>query len=229
MNHDEGESQFVELNELIRAALQVETPADELGRLEQHWIQQSRADRRRRVMGRVAALAAVLLVALAVSWMLGYPSTPVALQRDLVAHSDPVQSAQYDNVVQQRPVAVPDPVDERSVSRGRPATAYEQLVLNVRMRQRESMKRGSVEDAVENAIGCLVRDPKTNVEQLLQSVDMKSLYAEPVLLRQLRRADDRRRLAILPLLSLCGTPESTTALLQLSRREVFREGSLADT
>ena len=134
MNRDDAESQFVELDEQIRAALQVEVPADQLGRLGQFWNEQSRADRRRRAIGRVAALAAVLLVALAVSWMFGHRSTPVAPQRDLVAHREPVQSAQYDHVVQQQPVAVPDPADESSVSRGRPATAYEQLVFNVRLR-----------------------------------------------------------------------------------------------
>jgi hypothetical protein len=79
---------------------------------------------------------------------------------------------------------------------------------------------------VENAIACVVRDPKTNVQQLLQSADMKSVHVEPLLLRQLRRCDDERKRAILRLLAACGTSRSTVPLLQLSQRAVFREQAL---
>jgi RNA polymerase sigma-70 factor (ECF subfamily) len=78
----------------------------------------------------------------------------------------------------------------------------------------------------EIALLCLGEGLSAKEVAEVQSADMTSPYVEPVLLRQLRLADDQRRLAILQLLSLCGTPQSTAALLQLSRREAFREEAL---
>ena len=46
-------------------------------------------------MRRVAALAAVLLVALAASWLRRHKSMPVSPQPDLVTHADTVPSASY--------------------------------------------------------------------------------------------------------------------------------------
>ncbi len=226
MSHDETESQFAELEAQIRAALDPPAAAGQLDRLERFWQARSRADRRRQAVRRIAALAAVLLVGLAVAWLVRRNAVPFSPRPDLAAHDEVRPSAAPDSIVQQQPVAAPESADQPSVSHGRPATAYEQLMFRVRQRQREVMKQGPIANAVEAAIACLVADPQADLHPLLQSPEMNSVYVEPLLLQRLPRADDQRAMAILRLLAARGTPRSTVPLLQLSRRETCREPAL---
>ena len=223
MNHDEPE---LHLDEQIHAALQVETPAEQLERLERFWRQQSRADHRRRTMGRATALAAMILVALAALWQPWRRPAPAIPQQDSLTHVEPADTEPNSQLAQHPAATAPTVENESSVSRGRPATPYEQLIFTARRQRREDAKQISAMTAVDNAVACLMRDPDTDAEQLLLSADLKPVNVETLLLRKLHRCDDQRKRAIMQLLAVHGTSQSTVPLLKLGRCAVLRQQAL---
>ena len=229
MNHNDPDMNIDDLDEQIRAALQVERSPQQLARLACFWQQQSRAEIRRRHIRRVATLAAAAtLVAVTVSvrlWRQEPVQQPLEANRPTAVVSaapDPI-----DGDTPERGVAVKSPLEERSLSAGRPATTYERFVFAAHTRTPVTGKRPSVVAMVDEVIEQLRRDPDADVEQLAESSDLMECDAERLLLRRLLRSNDDQRHAVLRLLAACGTPQSTPHLLELSRREAFRDEALA--
>ena len=226
MNRNESESRFDELDRQIRAALHVEPSSRQLDRLEAFWRQQSHADHRRRRSRRVAAMAATILIVLAASYQLWHGPSAVAPHEDLLTQADPATSAPSDDGVPEQASAEPIAENAHSISLGRPASTYEQFVFTARVHQREIARQRSAVIALEKAIDRLARDPNADARQLLEPADLKTVSAERLLLRQLNRSDDPRKRAILQLLAVCGTSQSTAPLLNLSRRPAMCEQAL---
>ncbi len=220
MNHDE-------LDQQIRAALHVEPSPEQIARLECFWERQSRADRRRR-MRPAMALAASILLAVTLSARLWLPApTPQPTQTKQPATHASVPTA----VEPSRPDAPPTWADQPSphdaLSAGRPPTAYERLFFAVRTGKPVASAQSTMGIAtIDRLIQQLTQDPTASAEQLAVSAGLTPANAEMLLLRRLQRSNDDDQRAILQLLVVCGSPASTPALLELGRREAFREQAL---
>jgi len=228
MNYDDPNMSLDDLDEQVRAALQIESSPRQLARLESFWQQRSRAERRRRHVCRAAVLAVTAVVAVAVSAPFWWPEParrPVEANRPA-----PVASTAPDpnGVGAPEPaVAVQSPTQERSLSARRPPTAYERFVFAAHTLKPVTGKRPSAIAKIDEVIEQLRRDPDANARQLAESSGLMTFDAERLLLRRLSRSSDDKKHAVLQLLAVCGTPRSTSQLLRLSRRETQRDEALA--
>ncbi len=227
MNPNKSDAHFDELDQQIRAALQVDVSPLQIKRLETFWRDKSLADRRQKIFRRFAAMAAMILIVLAASHKLwsthavtpsdpnqiagAAPATPTSQPKDAFPESRPIQLTAE---------------NAHSMSHGRPATAYEQIMFSARSRQRKMVQRNAAFNAIDNVVERLAGDPNTDPRQLLASAGIALPNAEQFLLRRLNRPDEPRRETVLQLLAVCGTPQSTAAILQLSRDPAMREQAL---
>jgi hypothetical protein len=126
MNHDDFER-------MLRDALAVEPDADRVARLARYYRRQSLANRRRRLWRASAVAAAVLIAASLGLWSGWHALDNDGPGRQLVEKErlPEVEQKQNDNDVHEKQlVNVPPPqAVQPSLSAGRPATAYEQLVF----------------------------------------------------------------------------------------------------
>ena len=253
MNHNDPNQETDDLDQQIKAALQVEQSPQQVARLTDFWQQQSRSEIRRRHIRRVAALATAIAAMVAVSvsvrlWRqeptqhpleVNRPTAAVAVtpnsihddapQRDVPQRDVPQRDVPQRDVPQRDVVDKPT-IEEKSLSAGRPATTYERFLFAVHTRKPVAQRRPSVVAmvaTVDKAIEQLCRDPDTDVEQLAESFGPMGGNAQRLLLRRLLRSNDDQKHAVLRLLAVCGTPQSTQLLLRLGRREAFRDEALA--
>jgi len=227
MTHDDFEAEFGELDEQIRAALQVDTPPDQLARLERFWQHRSLADRRRRIARRVAALAAAVLVTLVTAWWQWHERTPVAPSPELMAHGEAGPPSPNDPVVHQESDGAPRGEGGTSPgSAGRPATEYEQLVLAIRSQQRRAIEQGPAVEAVRRAIDAMLHDPGADIGPLLDSAELPPAHVESLLLSQLRCRDEAVVRAAVQLLATHGSARSTLRLLALCERPTLQADAL---
>ncbi len=238
MNHNGPDMNHNDLDEQIRAALQVERSPQQLARLECFWQRQSRVERRRRIR-RVAALAATTLAAttlaaVALSVWLGRQeparrpleaSRPrqIAPTRPDPNHADAPQPAD----APQHAMVAQRPSGAKPLSAGRPPTTYERFLFAVHTRRSAAGKPPSPVAKIDEVIGQLTRDPQADAEQLAESSGLMQYDAQRRLLPQLLRSSDERKHAVLQLLAVCGTWRSVPHLLRLGRRETFRDEALA--
>ncbi len=229
MNHNDPDKTTDDLNQQIRAALQVEQSPQQVARLTDFWQRQSRSEIRRRHIRRVASLAAAIaaMVAVTVSvqlWRQEPTQHPLEVNRPTAAVAVVPDSIHDD--APEHDVEDKSPIEERSLSAGRPATTYERFLFAVHTRKPVTGRRSLAVAAVDKAIEQLCRDPDTDVEQLAESFGPMGGNAQRLLLRRLLRSNDDQKHAVLRLLAVCGTTQSTQPLLRLCRREAFRDEAL---
>jgi hypothetical protein len=223
MNSDDPNTDFDDrfdgLDEQIRAALDVEPSRQQVARLQDFWCEQSRAASRRRHVRRAALLAAMVLLAVTASlrfWRAEREQKPLA-------NDTPTKIAP----TPERPVVVKSAGEEESISAGRSPTAYERLVFTAQASVPVGGSRPSAIAMIDAVVGQLADDPGADAVQLVESSGLTEFDAERLLLRRLSRSSDTEKHSVLRVLAVCGTQRSTPALLQLSRREPFRNQALA--
>lgn len=238
MSHDQPDMRFDDLDARIREALRVEVSPRQLAAVERFWREQSRAERRRNRMRRSGALAACVLAAsvlLAVFLSIRsarHEPGPEALEASRppqVAPSDravnPVEDSPQPSLPEE-PAAVEPPRDEIAVSAGRPANVRERFLFIALTHNRRAEEARAAAVAMEEVLERLVEEPDADVEQLAEASGLARLDAERLLLRQLSRGSNRRKHAVLRMLTLYGTPRSTPGLLRISQRDEFRDEAL---
>lgn len=217
-----------ELDLRLRTALHAEPSAEQLARLEAFWRQRSRADRRRRLAGRVAALAACMaaIVGSAVWMMQSRPidAPVVAIHEPSPALANDAGSHREANPIQP-PLLVeapgkPPAMDD--LSAGRPASDYERLMFAINTRGQVQSRQAELNATADVAIEQLVADPDADAALLAEIDQLKDLAIEQRLLDRLPREEPPKQAAIVRLLGACGTPQATAALVALGHDESLR-------
>lgn len=224
MNHDD-------LDARIRAALEVKHSPQQLARLEGFWQQQSRAGIRARRIRHASALVVTIAVAVVASvWLWQPEAARERLEANRPRQVVPTTPDRRHFEVHRQAVAVKPtkvPSVEPSLSAGRSPTTYERFLFSAHMHQPVVQRRPSVAAAIDQVIEQLTGDPDADAGELAETAGLTECDAERLLLRRMPRSSDDELHAIVQLLAVCGTPRSTPYLLRLSRREAFRDETLA--
>ncbi len=213
------------LDQQIKAALRVDTSAEQVARLERLWYRRSRAQRVRRRMAAVCGLAAAIAVtAMVLPSFHGtglrrgpFPVNKLhpAVPRVAAADSADAESPPFHE-------AAPEIGTPRTVVRS--ATTYERFVFVAR--SPETARRRTVVTGVAGMIDRLGSEEAMDAEELRSEYDLEPSAMEQELLRRLRHAEINEQRAILQLLAICGTPRSAPQLLQLAEKKDLRDEAL---
>jgi hypothetical protein len=213
------------LQRRIDAALQAEPSAEQLARLEAFWRQRSRAERRRRLVGRAAAMAACLAaVGGALAWMMReapHEAPAVVVQRQSPALPESKSGGRELNTGES-PQLADSPAEVSTPSSplaGRPATEYERFMFALSTQQSVDAQQVRLKSAVDAAISQLVDQPETDAAAVAEVNSLEGPNAEQLLLERLTGGSEPEQAAVVRLLSTCGTTRSTPALLALGGGE----------
>ena len=220
MNHND-------LDTRIRAALRVEPSRQQLDRLEEFWRQHSFAARRRRrirfAAGSMAAVAVTifLVVTISVYYRTNEPARcPVEIERQTLADSREPDTNSTD--ASKDVLAAQSPPKEKSLSAGRPPTAYELLFFVAKTGVPVATNRSPKIANKDVTPDRLARDPQLDVEQLVESCDLSQL---PQLACQTDSPSVRA--AIYERLLNAGSEPALRGYLSLVRSETLGAESLA--
>ena len=203
------------LDQAIRRALEVDTDQQRLARLEQYWIQQTQWRRRTRQTIALAAAAVLAFAICGVVWNRQRNTLPPQAAIDSTSVPEAIQPSD--------PVLISDDKGQSiSAVAGRLPTTYERFVFAARTRTQVPTTAPTLRTTIDEAIDKLTRDPDTKVTQVFDALLYRPGDAEALLLGRLSESTDEK-LAILQLLSVCGTPQSLPALLLLSQSEALRD------
>lgn len=215
-----------DLDELIRRAL--DKPAEDvrIARLERSWQRSSQRDWWRRRVVRLGAWAAAAAAVITMVMIAQSRRSDRDVPQQADATDGPLSPVEEETPVE---LAVVDAtlslVDSRSA--GRPPTAYERFLFVARTQTRLPLASPTVESAVDGMVARLSADPNADVQRVWGEAGLDGRNAEAMLLRKLSRSNDDDERAIARLLAVCGTRRAVPALLELGRRDAFRDDVLA--
>ena len=203
-----------ELDQRLRLALQEECSAESVSQLELFWSRQRRAESRRRMLRRCAAIAASLAALTGVVALLTWDDDRAA--PSLVDQEAAPQSPRI------RRESPQGSSKGKSLSAGREPTSYEMLMFTAQIRQEEAAKTSRLAKVLDAAIDQLAADPELAVDRLAETSLLKSPEAESAVLRRLPRANKAQASGMIRLLARYGTSRSTPALLAAAREPSLR-------
>jgi hypothetical protein len=224
----------LDLDRELQLALTAEPSPEQTARLAAYWQSRSRADRRRRRIRQLSALAATLLAcAAAAFWIAAHnappeltaqhqtPPAPKAPSATQPPTPDSPPSTTTENLAASNPPPPPPP------EAGRAPTEYERAMFAVLTRTAVDSSTSRLAAELDAAIDQLAADSGPDAAQLAAAGDLARRGAERLLLQRLPRADEPHRVAVVHLLAVCGTQRSLPALLQAAGRPSLRGPALA--
>jgi hypothetical protein len=215
-----------ELDQRLRAALDVEPSAELVARLEHFWRQRSQAERRRRRGWQTVAVAAAALVAVtAAIWLIGSRRDKSAVADRPDNASPRADESESQPALVADSAAAPDPVVASSA--GRPATEYERLMFLVQTRAADADERNAAKAAAAAAIDRIVADADADAGQVIASAGVEVGHMETALLAELPRAGADMQPAIAVLLGACGSERALPALVKLAERPTALAAALS--
>ncbi len=208
-----------ELDQQIRAALEVHPSAEQLARVEMFWKRQSLLVNRNRRRWRLVAVAAAIILALGLlTWL---PSTQPGsrpkgthvAERSLPHATDASTPANTDRSTSEK----------RSLSMGRAPTVYEQLTFFGGRNNSTDSPGSCVAEVIDQMLESLQQDPATDVEDLVASAGLAGRDYETALLRRLKKRPAEEKAILMRLLAECGSSRSIPLILALGRQGPLRD------
>ena len=208
-----------ELDQQIRAALEVHPSSEQLVRMESFWNQQNPgSDSSRRRWQLVAVAASTILALCLLTWLSTTRPRPTPEDTPLALRSNPTTADASTPSTTDHPT-----LENRRLNVGRPPTAYEQLIFIGSRTHSTDSSASRWTAVIDQLLESIQQDPATDVEELAASAGLVGPAAEAALLGRLKRPSGDDREVLLRLLTVCGSSRSIPMILALGR-----QGSLRD-